>query len=54
MELISILMDIAPMPPVEPSLWAKFVAAISAFVGGIVWSAYKLIRKVIKKKEDKK
>lgn len=54
MELLSILMDIAPMPPVEPSLWAKFVAAISAFAGGIVWSAYKLIRKVIKKKENKK
>ena len=54
MELLSILMDVAPMPPVEPSLWAKFVAAISAFVGGIVWSAYKLIRKVMKNKENKK
>ena len=54
MELLSILIDVAPMPPVEPSLWAKFVAAISAFVGGIVWSAYKLIRKVMKKKENKK
>ena len=55
MDFLSILMDIAPMPPTEPSLWAKFVAGISAAVGGIVWSAYKLIFKVINKnKENKK
>lgn len=57
MELLSILMDIAPPPslmPGEPGLWAKFIAWISAMVGGIVWSAYKLIRKTINKKGDKK
>ena len=54
MELLTVLMDRAPIPPVEPSLWAKFVAAVSAFVGGIVWGTYKLIRKVIKKRENKK
>ena len=53
MELLTILMDVAPIPP-EPGLLGKIAAAISAFVGGIVWSAYKLIRKVIKKKENKK
>ena len=55
MELLAILMDLAPMPPVEPSLWAKLIAAVSAFAGGIVFGAVKLIKKVFKnKKEDKK
>ncbi len=55
MEFFGILMDLAPMPPVEPSLWAKFIAAVSAVAGGIVFGAVKLIKNVFKdKKEDKK
>lgn len=55
MEFLAMLLDIAPMPPVEPSLWARFMAAVSAAVGGIVWSAYKLILKAKNKnKGDKK
>lgn len=55
MELLTILMDLAPMPPVEPSLWAKFIAAVSAVAGGIVFGAAKLVKKVFKnKKEEKK
>ncbi|MBR2639730.1 MAG: hypothetical protein IKL18_01530 [Oscillospiraceae bacterium] len=55
MEFLTILMDMAPMPPVEPGLWAKFVAAVSAFAGGIVFCAVKLVKKVFKgKKEEKK
>ena len=53
MELLTILMDAAPIPP-EPGLLGKIAAAISAFVGGIAWSAYQLIKKAIKKKGDKK
>ncbi len=53
MELLTILMDLAPLPPVEPSLWAKFIAAVSAVAGGIVFGAVKLVKKVFKdKKED--
>ena len=55
MELLTIFMDLAPMPPVEPSLWAKFIAAVSAVAGGIVFGAVKLVKKVFKdKKEEKK
>lgn len=55
MEFFGILMDLAPMPPVEPSLWAKFIAAVSAVAGGIVFGAVKLIKNVFRdKKEDKK
>ena len=55
MELLTILMDLAPMPPVEPSLWAKFIAAVSAVAGGIVFGAVKFVKKVFKdKKEEKK
>ena len=54
MEFLSILMDLAPMPPVEPSLWAKFIAAVSAVAGGIVFGAVKLVKKVFKNKEEKK
>ena len=55
MELLTILMDLAPLPPVEPSLWAKFIAAVSAVAGGIVFGALNLIKKVFKdKKEEKK
>ena len=53
MEFLSVLMDLAPLPPVEPSLWAKFIAAVSAVAGGIVFGAVKLVKKVFKnKKED--
>lgn len=55
MEFLSMLLDIAPMPPAEPGLIARFFAAISAAVGGLVWSASKLIKKAIKKhRGDKK
>ena len=55
MELFAVLLDIAPMPPAEPSLWARFLAAVSATVGGIVWSAVKLIYKATdKNKKEKK
>ncbi len=57
MDFLAVLMDIIPpsMPPGEPGLIAKLLAAISAAVGGIVWSAAKLINKAIKKNEgDKK
>ncbi|MBQ2795988.1 MAG: hypothetical protein IJE83_05250 [Oscillospiraceae bacterium] len=55
MELFAVLLDIAPMPPAEPSLWARFLAAVSAAVGGIVWSAVKLIYKATdKNKKEKK
>ena len=47
-------MDLAPMPPVEPSLWAKFIAAVSAVAGGIIFGAVKLVKKVFKNKEEKK
>lgn len=41
-------MDIAPMPipPGEPGLFAKLLAAISAAAGAIVWSAAKIIMKI--------
>ena len=42
------------MPPVEPSLWAKFIAAVSAVAGGIIFDAVKLVKKVFKNKEEKK
>ena len=51
MEFLSVLMDLAPLPPVEPSLWAKFIAAVSAVAGGIVFGAVKLIKKVFKNKK---
>ncbi len=54
MELLSVLMDIAPMPPVEPSLWAKLAAAAAAFAGGIVFGAVKLIKNVFKGKRGNK
>lgn len=55
MEFLSMLMDVAPIPPTEPGLVAKFFAAIFAAVGGLVWSASKLIKKTIKKhRGDKK
>lgn len=54
MELLTILMDLAPMPPVEPGIWAKFVAAVSAFAGGIVFCAVKLVKKVFKGKGENK
>lgn len=57
MEFLSILMDIVmpPAPQGDPGLFAKLFAAISAAVGGIVWSAAKFINKAIKKnKGDKK
>lgn len=55
MEFLSMLLDIAPMPPAEPGLWAKFMAAVYAAVGGIVWSAFKLINKIKNKNRgDKK
>lgn len=57
MEFLSILLDIAmpPMPPGEPTLWAKIVAAVSAVAGSLAFSAYKLIIKVVNRnKGDKK
>lgn len=54
MDFIPVLMDLAPMPPVEPGLLAKMFAAVSAFAGGIVLGAWQLIKKIIGKKENKK
>ena len=51
MELLTVLMDLAPLLPVEPSLWAKFIAAVSAVAGGIVFGALNLIKKVFKDKK---
>ena len=52
MELLTVLMDLAPLPPVEPSLWAKFIAAVSAVAGGIVFGAVKLVKKAISKNKE--
>ena len=54
MDFLSILMDLIPptVPQGEPGLLAKLFAAIPAAVGGIVWSAVKLINKAVKNKKD--
>lgn len=55
MELLTILMDAAPIPPTEPGLFAKLFAAVAAVAGGIVFGAVKLIKKVLRgRKEEKK
>ena len=54
MELLVILLDAAPVPPLGGGIWSQFIAAVSALAGAIVLGAAALIKKVTgKNKEDK-
>lgn len=56
MEFLSVLMDLIPpsVPPGEPGLIAKMIAAVSAAAGGIVFGAVSLIKKAFDNKKRKK